>query len=376
MKVMMISHTCQSITEGLPKVESIVRHEDISLCVLVPDRWRNYGRWHHAQHQKGKSYRYEICHVCCPWGGPAGWYLHWYPDMVRVFKEFQPDVLDIWEEPWGLVSVQAGRLQRLRPEVRIISESEQNINKTLPAPFEMFRRYTLKHADFVVGRSSEAVEVARVKGFAGPAEVAPNGTNPLLFCPLDRMLSRQKLKLSGFVIGYIGRIVEEKGLLDLLHALALCPSDVTLIIAGEGPLIPQFMQTAMLLNLDGRIRLMGQRNTYELPELYNAMDALVLPSRTTPSWKEQFGRVIIEANACQIPVIGSSSGAIPEVVGCGGIIVPERDPVALAQAICTLRSNPEYGRQLGRQGREQVMERYTWERVGDQFADIYRRCMG
>jgi glycosyltransferase involved in cell wall biosynthesis len=88
----------------------------------------------------------------------------------------------------------------------------------------------------------------------------------------------------------------------------------------------------------------------------NALDVLVLPSRTTESWKEQFGRVIIEAHACQTPVIGSSSGAIPDVVGAGGMVVPERDPSALAAAMMQMASSPEQRAEMGRHGRAQVEE--------------------
>ena len=107
----------------------------------------------------------------------------------------------------------------------------------------------------------------------------------------------------------------------------------------------------------------------------NALDALVLPSRTTPRWKEQFGRVIIEAQACETPVIGSSSGAIPDVVGPGGLIFPEGDAAALALAMTALHADPQKARELGKLGRRQAEEHYTWERVAQRMWEIYSEVL-
>jgi glycosyltransferase involved in cell wall biosynthesis len=94
-----------------------------------------------------------------------------------------------------------------------------------------------------------------------------------------------------------------------------------------------------------------------------------------PTWKEQFGRVIIEAHACETPVIGSDSGAIPDVVGEGGLIFPERNPEKLAAAIMELRANPSRRREMGIAGRAQVEANYTWRQVAERMRDIYLGCL-
>jgi glycosyltransferase involved in cell wall biosynthesis len=107
----------------------------------------------------------------------------------------------------------------------------------------------------------------------------------------------------------------------------------------------------------------------------NAIDVLALPSRTTARWKEQFGRVLIEANACGTPVIGARSGAIPDVVGQAGLTVPERDPRALAAAITQLQSDPAAARRMGEQGRRQVESLYTWQRVAERMFTVYQSVL-
>lgn len=346
---------------------------DIELKVLVPDRYFVEGRTlRRADPPPNPSYSYQVGKVIWPWTGPGQWYLHWYPGLAFILKSFRPDVIDLWEEPWGLMSVETCFLRNLLlPNTRIISETEQNIEKKLPFPFEPFRRYTLRNADFVIGRNAEAVEITRRKGYRGPAAVAPNGVDIELFKPMDREAARRALGFSGFVCGYVGRLVEQKGLAEILQALTDCPPEVNVVFAGSGPYQAELERLVAVRNLQARVRFLPNRAREELPEVMSALDVLLLPSRTTPRWKEQFGRVIIEAHACRTPVIGSDSGAIPGVVGAGGLIVPEQNPAALAAAICRLRDNPALLQEMGAAGRRQVENSYSWQRVAAQMRDIY-----
>ncbi|PQV63705.1 Glycosyltransferase Family 4 [Abditibacterium utsteinense] len=376
MKVLLISHNCQSLTEGLPKAQFIGEADDVELRVLLPNRWNFYGEPRFPETPLNPSYRRQIGHVMWPWAGPAQSYLHWYPELGRLLRRFRPDVIDLWQEPWSLVSAQTCFLAReILPNVKIISETEQNIDKTLPLPFERFRTYTLKKADFLVGRSQEAIDHLRRKGYGGPARVVPNAVDTELFTrqsPAEREAVRQKLGWDGFIAGYCGRIVPEKGLLDMINALPLLPAQVKMAFIGNGEHRAQLQARAIQSEVEKRVRFLDAQRMEELPPLMGALDALVLPSRTTPNWKEQFGRVIIEAGACGVPVVGSDSGAIPEVVGDGGLIFPEGDVPALARAISKLHSEPEAARQMSQAGFRRAHEQFSWQQVSQQMVQIYR----
>ncbi|MDQ2730389.1 MAG: glycosyltransferase [Armatimonadota bacterium] len=377
MRVLLISHTSQSRTEGQPKAEQLAQFPDVELRVLAPDRWQHYGKWRSPQVPTNPLYGYEVGRVLWPWVGPAQFYLHWYPGLARLLKEFRPEIIDLWDEPWGLVSAHACWLRnRLLPTAKIVAETEQNIPKKLPPPFEWFRTYTLKNANFAVARNVEAVDVLRNSGYAGPAETVPNAVDTTLFRPLDRSQCRQDLGLSGYVAGYVGRLVEEKGLMDMVDALKHTPSDVQLLFVGTGPMGAALEARAAAIGRQQQVRVLPGRPLEDLPRLMNALDVLVLPSRTTARWKEQFGRVIIEAHACGTPVIGSNSGAIPEVVGKGGLIFPEGDGSALAAALCLLRDRPFSAREMGEIGLQQVKTHYTWERVAHRMRVIYKTLNG
>ncbi len=374
MRVLLISHTCQSRTEGQPKARCLAKIPGIELRVVTPDRWMHYGSWRRSDIASESDFYQIDSKVSLPWVSKAQFYLHWYPQLKSILQEFRPDVIDLWEEPWGLVSAQACSLRgKILPNCKIVSETEQNINKSLPFPFEKFRSYTLSKADFAVGRNGEAVSILREKGYRGPSEIVPNAVDTALFRPLDRTECRSKLGLTGFTAGYIGRIVEEKGLGDMVDALAHCPPDVNLLFVGSGVYQPALLAKIEAARLQKRVTVLPNLPLEELPEVMNAIDVLVLPSRTTASWKEQFGRVIIEAHACGTPVIGSSSGAIPEVIGNGGIVFPEGDAEALSAALLRMKSDCASVTTMKQAGYEAVVNQFTWQKVAERMAAIYEK---
>ena len=381
MRVLLISHTCQSRSEGQPRAAELAKFDDIELRLLVPQRFNHFGVWREAETPlpagtPEAEYSFLSRPIMCPWLGLAQNYVHWYPSLGKIIRDFQPDIIDVWEETWCLTSAHACRLRnRYLPLAKVLSETEQNLNKRLPPPFGLLRSMVLKNADYCVGRSEEAVEVLRAQGYKGPATSIPNAANAELFRPLDRAKCREELGIEGFLAGYVGRLVEEKGVMNLVEALPLCDSDVKVCFAGNGPMREDLEARARELGVSERVLFLPHRPLEELPSVMNALDVLVLPSRTTARWKEQFGRVLIEAHACATPLIGSDSGAIPDVIGAGGIVIPEADVAALAGAIETLRNAPEEARRMGEIGRAQVEAKYTWTRVAERYREVYLQMM-
>jgi glycosyltransferase involved in cell wall biosynthesis len=376
-RVLLISHTCQTRAEGQPKAAQLARLDDIDLMVLTPRRFNHFGVWKDAETPVDDAFQYAPRNVMWGWLGPAQNYLHWYPSLAGILRDFQPDIIDLWEEPWALVSAHACWLRnRILPNARILMETEQNISKAWPPPFRWLESYTIRNAAFAVGRSEGAVEVLRGKGYAGPARVVGNAVDTELFRPMDREACKRSLGFDGYTVGYIGRMVERKGLIDMIEALRHCTAPLTMVFVGSGEYEPALRERVTALGFGNRVRFLPARPLEELPPVMNALDAFILPSWTVPTWKEQFGRVIIEAHACKTPVIGSDSGAIPGVIGEGGIIFPERDPEKLAAAMMRLQANPSLGREMGAAGLAQVEACYTWAQVAARMRGIYFECLG
>jgi len=377
MRVLLISHTCQSPTEGQPKVIELAKQADVTLEVVVPKQWKHYGCWRPFEVLPEAEPWINPQRVRWPWVGPAQFYLHWYPELAGVIRRFKPDVIDLWEEPWALVSMQTVRLaRRLAPNAVVISETEQNLNKQLPLPFEWFRSRVLDRADWLIGRSPEAIQVAESKGYKGPSTYLPNAVDVDLFHPMNIASCRDQLGFSGTVLGYVGRLVEEKGLDELIDALVDLDDSVNVVLIGEGEYESSLQARVQETGVEGRVRFVGSKSLDELPIWMNAIDALVLPSRTTASWKEQFGRVIIEAYACGTPVIGSSSGAIPSVVGELGWVFKECDSSALAAAVRKLKQVDVSVCQNARvERRALAVDRYSWVRVAERYVEVYEQAL-
>jgi glycosyltransferase involved in cell wall biosynthesis len=168
-----------------------------------------------------------------------------------------------------------------------------------------------------------------------------------------------------FVVGFAGRLVEEKGVHDLIAAVGPLP-EADLVIVGDGPLRPEVEAAA---SRNPRIELLTDVRHARMPSVYERMDVLVLPSRTTPTWTEQFGRVLVEALSLGVPVVGADSGEIPWVVNStgGGVIFPEGDVAELTRVLRELHARPERRLELGSRGRAAVAETYSMAAVAGQM---------
>ena len=366
LRVLLIGHQFQVATEGQAKAEALSKFEDLDIQVLCPEMYKEgETRWRHPQVPEGGHYLFRSTEVRNAWSGSAKWYLQSYCRLKEILTGLRPDVIDLWEEPWSLLSVQVLRLRaRWLPMCRFISETEQNIFKHLPPPFEWFRSQTLKHADYLIARNTEAVAVARRKGYTGPARVVGNGVDTRLFRPMDRFICRRELGAEGFVLGYAGRLVREKGLESLLHAFRQLTGKKLLLLSGDGPLREELCREPF-------VKWLGVMHREGLPVFYNALDGLVLPSLTTVSWKEQFGRVLVEAQACRTPVVGSDSGASPEVIGEAGRLFAEGDVHSLYLALERLKAEAGLGEELARLGLAKVASRYSWEAIATGMREVY-----
>jgi glycosyltransferase involved in cell wall biosynthesis len=369
LRVLSIAHTATSRAIGRLRYHPFAGRDEVEVHLVAPARWQEFGRSMVADPPDDPGVTVHILPIRLPSLGRVKWYLHHYRGLDRVIAHVKPDVIHLWEEPWSAVALQACRLRRkLAPQAALVLEVDQNILKQLPPPFQQIRRHVLSETDHLLSRTTDATIVARASGYSGPATLIGYGVDQVAFRPQDREAARAEFGLSGFTVGYVGRIVEEKGLDDALDALALLPDSaepVSLAILGEGPHAPALRRRVAELGLTERVHWFGWDSPARVGTFINALDALLLLTRTTGDVKEQFGRVIIEAQACGVPVIGSSCGAIPQIVGEGGWVVPEHDPVALSALLDLLSSEPERCAAPAAAGLRQITERFTYAQVAN-----------
>jgi glycosyltransferase involved in cell wall biosynthesis len=176
-------------------------------------------------------------------------------------------------------------------------------------------------------------------------------------------------------IGYAGRLVPSKGLTDLLAAVRELEAPVELLMIGDGEVRPQLEGQAIP---GSKVRIIDSLSHDEMSSGYAQLDVLVLPSLTTPTWKEQFGRVIVEALSCGVPVVGSDSGEIPWLIGLtgGGLVFAEGDRDMLARRLTELRDSPELRRELAEKGRLAVERLFSVPAATDALEHLLSRASG
>jgi glycosyltransferase involved in cell wall biosynthesis len=300
----------------------------------------------------------------------GSYHLFYWPGLGRVLREVRPDLVHLDEEAYNLATAHGSWLAS-RIGARSLFFTWQNQLRRYPPPFRWFERSVFRRSAFAIAGSGEALGVLRAKGYAGPASVIPQfGVDPELFSPGPPPQADPP------VIGFISRLVEEKGIFVLLDALAGLPGAWRLHVLGIGPQEANARRRAAELGLSGRITWERGLPSTLIPDRLRSFTMLVQPSLTRRNWKEQFGRAMMEAMACGIPVVGSTSAEIPNGIGNAGLVVPEGDPTALREAMARLLADRELREELGRKGRQRVLECFTNERIAAQTVEAYRSAMG
>jgi glycosyltransferase involved in cell wall biosynthesis len=319
--------------------------------------------------------------------------LHWYQGLSRLVARIRPTHVLVEYDPGSVPTLHA----KLPPlGQKVIAFTVENIlrDRWLDARQNLLHgqgKKTLRDGlvatlgsvgwratDGLACISEEGRRLFESSGWNKPIEVVPLGTNVSLFCPGDATALRQRLDIEhNFVVGYFGRLVPEKGVLDVVEAVARCSSDVVLMLDAYENMAPGSFAAEVFARIDAlglrtRVRTVHAQH-HEVPEYMRCCQVLALPSRTTERWKEQFGRVLPEAMACEAAVIGSTSGNIPDMIGDAGVLVPENDTAALAAAIEDLRTQPAKRTSLAKAGRQRVIQRFSTEAQADALGRLVAR---
>jgi len=299
-------------------------------------------------------------------------------DLERVIRPGRFDVVHAWEEPYIAAGWQIGR-RAARAGIPFVFRTAQSLVKRYPPPFSWFERATVARAAGRVAGGELVFRAMVEKGFPeARGEVITLGVGLDAFRPLAPeaiAAARRKLGLEPPIVGFLGRLVPQKGLRLLMRALEEVPPPWSLLLLGQGPMQGEIQGWARARGLESRVKVLSVRHD-AVPELLGAVDVLAAPSQTTPRWKEQFGRMLIEAFACKVAVLASDSGEIPFVCGDGGRVLPEHDAAAWTAALAELLHDPAARARLAEAGYRRCRERYASEAVGARLHDFLARAAG
>jgi glycosyltransferase involved in cell wall biosynthesis len=322
------------------------------------------------------------------WRGP------YYDAMPRVVRDVKPDIIFVGYEPGSLTALQAAALAR-RYRSRVICIAVDNINRTLTggarerlhdrrlagaagmALAALIERITLGRISYLLTYNEEArVNYNSYRRYTGPSAFVPLGVDLEQFRPMDVAELKRQLGLTEFVFGYFGRISPEKGIHLLVEAVAQLQPRCQLLIdrfadtAGDKQYLADLIELAQARGIANRIVFFDADHT-DMPRYMNCADCAVLPSLTTARMKEQYGRVIPEAMACNVPVVGSSSGTIPYMIGDAGLIFPEGDVGALQDSLARIMRDASLRQRLAGEGRKRAATVFSLQVEVDTYRQVF-----
>jgi glycosyltransferase involved in cell wall biosynthesis len=337
--------------------ELLRRGWDVQL--VVPSRWRHEYEPHEFRPEPLPEFESRMTALPVLLAGRPQRHVY-RVNPLRSLRRMRPDVLFLEQEPFALAAAEWG-FAAAYLGVPFGVQQDENLDRALPWPVRVMRAQVLHAAAFVAARSPRAAELAKRWGARGEVRVVPHHVP-------GWQVERQTP--ARFTVGYAGRLSAEKGLDTLVSAVRRLDAPVDLLVAGDGVLRKWLEQVE--LGQDRQVILRTGLTHDEMASAYAAMDILVLPSRTTPRWTEQFGRVLVEALSCGVPVVGADSGEIPWVIQLtgGGVTFPEGDEVALAQALTALRKDPQRRAALAEDGRRRVAYTFTVAAVANVLEEI------
>ena len=355
MRILLTSHV-YALPDLQARLEALAFLPEVDLTVVAPARWPEARLNVPKTIESPPGFRLIRLPVALARRNNAFFYL---ANLRRVLRDLRPDILHIEQEPCSTVTAQW--LWAAGSGPRKIVFTWENVEQHWRPPQRWWEQMALARADAFIAGSGGALELLRAKGWRGPIYLLPVvgvEAGAARFSP-----TRAELKLDEmFVVGYVGRLVHEKGIDVLISACETLPA-ARLLLMGSGPWPDRLPHRPHVIHRPAIAHA-------EVPTYLRAMDVLVLPSRTTRRWKEQFGRVLIEAMACGVPVVGSDSGAIPETIGDVGLIFPEGDAQALSECLSRLQANPALRLELVRRGRKRATE-FTHRRIAERTVEVY-----
>lgn len=392
-RILIISHAYVE-EANLAKIKLLSRFDDLEIGVLSPESWRT---WHGEEKVKIQKSRPEVDPPLVEKGkipdesrkklykdfnlptffsGDAGLYFYHPLKLFRLLKEFNPDIVHLEEEPWTPIALETAYYCKKMGK-KLLLFSWENIDLYLNYWRKWVERFVLKNTGYCLVGNEGALLRLKDHGFIEGITVLPQfGVDTERFHPSENdngVVSDSSQSANHFRIGYVGRLTADKGLETLFRAFAkLGKPEAELVLLSSSAKLPEyFRDLAESLSIAGQVKLITGVSHADFPDYISSFNLQVLPSLTTPSWKEQFGRVMLEGMASGVPVIGSSSGAIPEVLGNAGLIFKEGDEGELYKKMTQLYGDSVLRKQLAEAGQDRVRKLYAYSVIAQKTHEIY-----
>lgn len=368
----MVGHSyCVSLNRRLCHEVALAGGNRVAVTVAAPAFYRGDLRDIALERVNGEPYSLEAVKT---FGSRFPFAFLYGRRLIQLLR--QPwDVVHAWEEPYILAGAQIAK--GTSKQSTLVYSSFQNQPKRYPPPFEWCERYALHRASgwTAFGKTIAENLSGRPVYRDRPSRMIPLGIDGAVYRPdpVARLQVLRDLNWSDAgppVIGYLGRFVPEKGLNLLMSCLdALDAGSWRMLFLGGGPMEPQLKTWSK--QYPDHVRIVTGVTHTQVPAYLNAFDLLAAPSQTTLRWKEQLGRMLLEAMASGVPIIASDSGEIPYVLADSGRTVGESDVQGWISALRHLIASPDERASLRDAGLERARTVYAWPNIARQFLDFF-----
>ena len=369
MKILYVGHT-YTVRANHAKIAALAKLPGVEITLVTPQGWRGplyANKTDKFDNALAPNVDHRIVHAF--FLGKEGAYT-FSPSIFSLIAKIKPDIVHVEQGAYALSYSQILLgLKLFSPRSLALFFTWWNLPYRLHGIKKMAQAFNLSHSTSAIAGNEAAKLILLNQGFAKPVYVLPQ-----LGIDLNAYshLPAKNVRISeSFTIGYAGRITEEKGVLDLVRAASLMKKkmQVSLYFVGAGDALDEVKNEAAKNGIP-LIHHPAVKND-ELPQHLAIMDLLVLPSHTTPEWVEQFGHILIEAMAAGVPVIGSSSGEIPNVIGNAGLVFSESNTTELAKCLDFLQSNEPERKRYIEAGRNRVEANFSNEKIAEMQMQIY-----
>ena len=323
----------------------------VTLAVAVPDRWASSDGVSQGT-AWGDDAGVQVVPIAVRGRITEAGRLRWNAKALRrLLTDFRPDVLHIEEEPWSQPAALGMRMAR-RLGIRSVLSTAESLPRRYSIMQRLRRERSLRQAAGVIGINQLALALATKRRTTLPRLTLPQlGVTPPPAVP--------RVPHPGLAIGFLGRLVPERGLDLLFRACVGLVGKWTLTVIGTGPSQEELEGLAERLGIAARISWLGALPRQAMDQIWSGLDCVVFPSRTTQRWVNSVGRGALHAMANGVAVVGSDSGALPELVGDTGRIVPEEDVPSLAAVLQELYADISECERLGAAGRRRLLEEFS-----------------
>jgi glycosyltransferase involved in cell wall biosynthesis len=371
LRVLFISHT-YVVGVNQSKLDAIASTAKAEVGLLTPSTWQAFA-WKKQLELETPFPRIRMFPTKVFFDGRSTVYFHAPLATLRALQDFQPDILQVEQEILAISAFEMALWARLTGKALVVFCWE-NINRQLPWYRSWMYKFVLNSAKLIIAGNQEGAEIIRKWGYQGLIEVMPQmGVDNQFFAPQPDKQPHEE-----FQIGFVGRLVYEKGI-DLILKAAKKLHDrgytFKIVLCGTGAYEKELRQEVQKHQIEDLVVWKGAVRHDQVPQVMSQFDALVLPSRSIPTWKEQFGHVLIEAMAMGIPTVGSTSGEIPNVIAHPDLVFPENDADALAEVLERLICDRTWWKQARQHCMQRVEQNYTHDRIAQRLIKLWHQIL-